>query len=239
MTQNEETAFASAEWMAIPFEVHPKMIFDQLIDILFAVQKCLLVANKLIRTVDEDATELMTDLDELIQDAMLQIHGWWIGFISSGGFRDATGKKTFGFETNPDLWCGLKEPLLPYTNIPEAALSSLYDAANVIILRLLHLVSASAAFYNLRVQNHAQSILSANHFINATSGPAPDRGSTMMVLQLKVASLWSSSSKQRDMAIAMLHGEKVQAGGLSDISSPSDEYFADVAAHILLHYPSE
>lgn len=236
MAENEVPAFASPAWMTIPFEIYPKMIFDQLIDVLFAVQRCLSVASELIKSTRHDARELRTKLDKLLQDAMFQMHQWWSGCILGGIFGQTKLMHEPSFNTKPNFSCDLKESLLPFTNIPAAALCSLYDAANVIMLRLSHLVSPSAASYDIRIQKHAQSILSAYHFIIAASGPAPDRGSIMMVLQLKVVSLWSPSSQQRALALGMLQGEKMQGGGLSDVGAVSHEYFADVAAHILQHY---
>ncbi|KAH6967780.1 hypothetical protein BKA56DRAFT_678925 [Ilyonectria sp. MPI-CAGE-AT-0026] len=236
MAENEVSAFASQAWMTIPFEIYPKLVFDQLIDVLFGVQRCLSVASQLIRSAEHDARELVTKLDKLLQDAMFQMHQWWSGCISSGVFGQTNLMQKPNFNTKPSFSCDLKEQLLPFTNIPAAALSCLYDAANLIIFRLSHLVSPAAASYDMRIQKHAQSILSAYHFIIAASGPAPDRGSIMMVLQLKVVSLWSPSSQQRALALGMLQGEKVQGGGLSDVAAVSHEYFADVAAHILQHY---
>lgn len=236
MAENEVSAFASEAWMTIPFEIYPKLVFDQLIDALFGVQRCLSVASQLIRSAEHEACELVTKLDKLLQDAMFQMHEWWSGCISSGVFGQTKLMEGSNSRTESIFSVDLKEPLLPFTNIPAAALSSLYDAANLIIFRLSHLVSPSAALYDMRIQKHAQSILSAYHFIIAASGPAPDRGSIMMVLQLKVVSLWSSSSQQRALALEMLQGEKVQGGGLSDVAAVSHEYFADVAAHILQHY---
>ncbi|PNP43712.1 hypothetical protein TGAMA5MH_04685 [Trichoderma gamsii] len=127
--------------------------------------------------------------------------------------------------------------MLPYTDIPSAALVSLYDAANISLLRLLHLVSPTASLYDARIQQHTQSILSAHEMIIAKSSSEPGRGSIMMVQQLKIAALWSSSSQQRAVAVKMLQG--FRKGGFAGISAPSHEYFADVAAYILREYPVE
>lgn len=73
--------------------------------------------------------------------------------------------------------------------------------------------------------------------ISEKSSSEPGRGSIMMVQQLKIAALWSSSSQQRAVAVKMLQG--FQKGGFAGISAPSREYFADVAAYILRNYPVE
>ncbi|RSL50055.1 hypothetical protein CEP54_012117 [Fusarium duplospermum] len=75
MTENEVPVFASQEWMTIPFRIYPKLIFDQLIDVLFSVLKCLSVANQLIKSHGE--SDLRSTLDSLIRDTMLQASQWW------------------------------------------------------------------------------------------------------------------------------------------------------------------
>lgn len=246
MAENEVPAFASQEWMIVPFEVYPKLIFDQLIDVLFAVQHCLSVASELIKSLGNEAAALMKKLDKLIHDTMMQLHHWWFECIRISSSR------SFGQERKSTLAENLESvpydskeaPMLPSINVQVAALSSLYDAANIIILRLLFLVSPLAASYDPRVRQHAQSIFAANNLINAVSGPArpaPDRGSIMMSLQLKVVNMWSPSSEQRATAAAMLQGGKFEGGGLSDMltTAAPQEYYADVAAYILQQHPAD
>ncbi|KAJ4329277.1 hypothetical protein N0V84_000170 [Fusarium piperis] len=229
MTENEVSAFASQNWMTIPFQLYPKQIFDQLIDVLFSVLKCLSAADQLIKS--ENSGDLVSTLDVLIRDTMLQASQWWSNCIGSSVFGQISPKEGHGSEE--------AQLLLTHTSVPAAAMCSLYDAANIITFRLLRLVSPSASSYDLCTRQHAQSILQASHFIDEVSGPAPDRGSIMITLQLKVVSLWSPSSEQRNVALGLLQGDKLRVGGLSDISVVSHEYFADVAAYILQHYPSE
>ncbi|RSL94605.1 hypothetical protein CDV31_014235 [Fusarium ambrosium] len=76
MTENEVPIFASQDWMTIPFRIYPKLIFDQLIDVLFSVLKCLSVADQLIKS--DDNGDLRTTLDALISDTMLQSSQWWL-----------------------------------------------------------------------------------------------------------------------------------------------------------------
>lgn len=226
MAENELPITASLEWMTIPFEIHSKTYFDRLVDVLFAVQTCLSVANELVTSSGHHTAELEERLDIWIRDATLQLDQWW---------SQCTSTDIFELEKSASLWDSEKPPLR-FPNIPVAALVSLCNAANVIILRLLYLVSSSAAAHTQRAQNHAQSILAANDFVNAATGPAPDRGSTMMVLQLKIVSLWSPSSQQRDAAFKMLQSRKVRGGGLQDIATVSHDFYADLAAHIDRNY---
>ncbi|KAL7786967.1 hypothetical protein V8C37DRAFT_285548 [Trichoderma ceciliae] len=240
MAENELHPFASPQWMTIPFQNHPKLIFDRLVDILFAVQRCLSTANRLTTSNAADTHHLKTELDILIQDARLQIQEWrseCIFYVTLKGEQQDQKKAVptveGGFATSPDP----RGFLLPYTDVLSAALVSLYDAANVIVYRLLHLVSSTAASYDLRIRQHTQSILSAHEMIKATPSSVPSRGSIMMVQQLKIAALWSPSSQQRAVAVNML--QEHQKGGFAGISAPSREYFAPVAAHVLHYYTVE
>lgn len=237
MADNRLHPFASPQWTMIPFESHPKLIFDNLVDVLFAVLRCLSTANHLISSGASNTRELQAELGNLIQDARLQIHEWRseaMFYVSLKG--DQSPSVT---ETEADVATSLdpRHFMLPYTDIPSAALVSLYDAANIIVLRLLHLVSPTASLYDARIQQHTQSILSAHEMISEKFSSEPGRGSIMMVQQLKIAALWSSSSQQRAAAVKMLQG--FRKGGFAGISAPSHEYFTDVAAYILCKYAVE
>lgn len=243
MAENELHPFASPQWTTIPFETRPKLIFDKLVDILFAVQRCLSIASRLITssTADE-AHQLMHELDTLIRDARLQIHQWRLeGLIYAFRKEEQEDQEKPDHIADADLTTSSdpRDFMLPYTDVPSAAIVTLYDTANVILLRLLCLVSPTAASYNARIRHHTQSILSAHAMITAASGSVPGRSSIMMVQQLKTAALWSPSSQQRAVAVKLLQGQIIQNRGFADISAPSHEYFADVAAHILDNYSVE
>ncbi|KAK1252214.1 hypothetical protein MKX08_003401 [Trichoderma sp. CBMAI-0020] len=233
MADNRLHPFASLQWTTVPFENHPKLIFDNLVDVLFVVLKCLSTANHLIASDASNTREMQAELGSLIQDARLQIHEWRseaIFYVSLKEDHSPSVSETEDVATSLDP----RHFMLPYTDIPSAALVSLYDAANMIVLRLLHLVSPTASLYDARIQQHTQSILSAHEMISEKSSSEPGRGSIMMVQQLKIAALWSSSSQQRAAAVKTLQG--FRKGGFAGISAPSHEYFADVAAYILCHY---
>lgn len=241
MAENELHPFASPEWMTIPFKVHPKLIFDKLVDILFAVERCLSVASRLITSTADKTQQLKHKLDILIQDTRLQIHQWRLE-----GLLYAFGKEQEDHQERlapiVDAHLDSSDPrhfMLPYTDIPSAALVTLYDTANIIVLRLLCLVSPAAASYNLRIQHHTRSILSAHAITNAAPSAVSGRSSIMIVQQLKTVALWSSSPQQRAAAVEILKGQTSQNRGFADISTPSHEYFADVAAHILDNDPVE
>lgn len=237
MADNRLHSLASPQWTTIPFESHPKLIFDNLVDVLFAVLRCLSTANRLIASDANNKRELQIELGNLIQDARLRIHQWRSEAMFYVSLKEDRSPSISDPEEDPAKSLDPRHFMLSYTDIPSAALVSLYDAANIIVLRLLHLLSPTASLYDARIQQHTQSILSAHEMISEKSSSEPGRGSIMMVQQLKIAALWSSSSQQRAAAVKVLQG--FQRGGFAGISAPSHEYFADVAAYILRHHPVE
>lgn len=238
MADNRLHPFASPQWTTIPFEKHPKLIFDNLVDVLFAVLRCLSTANDLIASDISSANQLQTKLGNHIQDARLHIHAWRSEAMFCTSLKEEDQSPSVS-ETEQDITTSLdpRHFMIPYTDIPTASLVSLYDAANVIVLRLLHLVSPTASLYDSRIRQHTKSILSAHEMFGEKFSSAPGRGSIMMVQQLKIAALWSSSLQQRAVAVRMLQG--FRKGGFAGISAPSNEYFADVAAYVLRNYPIE
>jgi hypothetical protein len=237
MADNRLHPFASPQWTTIPFERHPKLIFDNLVGVLFAVLRCLSTADQLIVSDSKNTGELQVQLSNLIQSARRQLSEWRSEAMFYASLKED--QITPASETGEDTATSLdpRHFILPYTDIPTAALVSFYDAANIIVLRLLHLVSPTAFLYDARIQHHTQSILSAHEMISEKSSSEPGRGSIMMVQQLKIAAMWSSSSQQRAEAVRMLQG--FRKGGFAGISAPSHEHFADVAAYILRNYSIE
>ncbi|PTB70189.1 hypothetical protein BBK36DRAFT_68 [Trichoderma citrinoviride] len=239
MANNELHPFASPQWTTIPFETHPKLIFDRLVDILFAAQRCLSIASRLITSKTEQRNLLCHELNLVIQDARLQIHQWRSEALSYASRKDGRQNQEASEPVADDHLMTSSDPfhfMLPYNDVASAALVTLYDAANVILLRLLCLVSPEAASYTMRVQQHSESILSAHAMIKTSSTSVPGRSSIMLVQQLKTVALWSPSSRQREVAVQMLQGQTNQNRGFADISAPSNEYFAHVAAYILNNY---
>src|SRR6202012_150568 len=110
-------------------------------------------------------------------------------------------------------------PILPHSDMPTAALFSLYDSANIVALRLLSLVSSSAYLYEERIQRHAHSILSAKAFISAIPGPTSSRGSIMVSFPFAILSIWSPSGREESPE------DKISAGS----STTTTELFAHIA----------
>ncbi|KAL6874481.1 hypothetical protein HDV57DRAFT_231850 [Trichoderma longibrachiatum] len=236
MAENELHAFASPEWTSIPFETQPKLIFDRLVDILFAAQRCLSAASRLIASKAEHIDLIKYELDLVIQDARLQLRQWRSEALPYAARQDGQQYQEIS-EPVADTRLATSSDrlhfLLPYSDVASAALVTLYDAANIIVLRLLCLVSPEAASHNARIRQHSGSILSAHTMFQTTPGSVPGRSSIMLVQQLKTVALWSPSARQRALAVQMLRGQTTQNRGFADIAAPSNEYFAHVAAHIL------
>lgn len=114
-------------------------------------------------------------------------------------------------------------PLLPQPDMPTAALGALYDAATIVVFRLLFLVSPSARRYEPRIRQHAQSILSAMNLMWTIPGPMSSRGSMMIGPPSRILQVWCPPT-------------------LTDFRASfaaSDELFADVAAFIFSKYEAE
>lgn len=118
-------------------------------------------------------------------------------------------------------------PILHHSDMPTAALAALYDAANIIALRLLPLGWPDAkaqkprscvSSYEERIQRHARSIISANEFIANIPGPTSNRGSIMMGFPYQILHIW---------------GPAATDGSSPGLFAKPGELFSDVAAYIL------
>ncbi|KFZ21112.1 hypothetical protein V502_02942 [Pseudogymnoascus sp. VKM F-4520 (FW-2644)] len=207
MARNKSHPFGSQQWITIPFENHPKTFFDLLIDVLFSLPRCLTVAKNVMNSSGEEADILVAELDTLIQSSVSQIDLLW----SQGLSRFSSGKDSTyrcldfadgAAETLP--WGPNPFQNIVYNDLPTAALSALYDAANVVLWSLLFFVSPSGDVYEGLIQLHAQSIISASEFVSVNSCPSSVHGSLMMLFPLKIVSLWSSSLQQRNRAVKII-----------------------------------
>lgn len=227
MFKNTDHLFCSSQWTTVPFEIHPKGPFDELVDILFSLLPCLTIANRLIESRAEHAHVLTEELRTSVLDTMLRLHTWWVQFMALmnlGDFdvRTCTNVTTADTENppfRPDHF-----PLLPQTDMPTAALGALYDAANIIVFRLFFLVSPSAPLYEARIRRHAQSILTAMNFMSTVPGPVSSRGSMMVGLPVRILQIWCPYAQDRD---------------LPGSPAASKELFANVAAYVLAKYETE
>ena len=137
------------------------------------------------------------------------------------------------------------------SDIYTATFSAIHDAANLITFSLLLLVSPLTDQYKHRIHFHAQSILSADYFIESSGSPASAHRCFLMEFPLKTVSLWGPLQEQRDYGIRKLQSRDRE--GKSDsickfataaflenstVGAQSNEYYANVAAQVRLqqHY---
>lgn len=195
------------------------------------------MANELIASTSIGKTRLTKRVRRL----MSQLHSWWIKSVLSTNFMGANG----------DLWMGSSNdeiqdlpgdpkhvPLVPYVDMPTASLAALYDAVNIIVLRLFFLVSPSATLYESRIQGHMQSILSAKEFVATLPNPASSRGAVMMGLPLKMVTIWNPLDKITSTQCPLPDLTGQYEGGTVPYP-PSREFFGDVASYVLQRYNSE
>ena len=233
--KNEQHTFASPSWITIPFEIHRKTAFDQFVDILFSILPCLLIAERVIQNKVERFDSLTTKLNMMIMNVMAQLHAWWTQCISIPVPLEANADQWQNFSKMPSM-DGYSDPdhfplLPPSSDMPTAALGSLYDAANVVVLRLLYLVSPSAYLYEERIRRHVDSILSAKEFIAAIPSPASGRGSIMVEVPLRILDAWIPLVKE-EIEESSSPGESVRDYGYVDRST---ELFGHVASYIHQH----
>jgi len=227
MSENILHPFASPEWMTTPFELVPKTFFDELVDLLFLAQKCLARADQLMRNGVNDCNKMDKTLHTWISGAMSLQHAWLQRYVStiqlSEGHPPVVPQRTASLSTCPEHLD------ITYTTVSAAALISLYHTVNLLLLRLLQ----PQQEYIVRIQRHAEAILFANDFVLSAPGPSAEFGPVMMLLQLKVASLWGAPSAERIAAESALQRHRMRYGGLMSVFDTEGGYFADLAAWVL------
>jgi hypothetical protein len=236
--RNEQHAFALPEWTNIPFQIHPKTAFDELIDILYRLLPCLSVADEIITATTDTDDWLQERLNTMVLEIIFQLYKWWSQCISMLSPVEAPADEWMNANkkhTNEDPYDPGHFPLLFHTDMPTAALGSVYDSANLIAFRLLFLSSSSAYLYEERIQRHAQSILSAKEFIAAVPGPSSGRGSLMLGFPLRIMSIWNPPV-QEDIYPTPNAYEKSDDNESMGSSARSKELFAHVASYIFDHY---
>ncbi|OQD89665.1 hypothetical protein PENANT_c002G03202 [Penicillium antarcticum] len=234
MFRNEQHAFALRKWTTIPFQIHSKTAFDELIDILFGLLPCLSVADKITTTSNTDEWR-RGKLNSMVLDLIFRLYNWWSQCISMLSPVEAPADEWMSVnnkDLNEDPYHPTNFPLLFHSDMPTAALGSVYDCANVILFRLLFLSSTSAYLYEERIQRHVQSILSAKEFIAAIPGPASGRGSLMLEFPLRIIEIWNPPT-QEDTNTMPADSEKSKDDDLRISSARLNELFAHFVSLML------
>jgi hypothetical protein len=175
----------------------------------------------LIKSHGGNAEHLRMKLNMSIMDIVSRLHLWWAqctAMMNFGELNSNASTKSANYDSDSQALDPNHFPILRHSDMPTAALAALYDAANVIALRLLRLVSRSAYLYEERIQRHAGSILSAKDFIATIPGPTSNRGSIMVGFPYRILCIW---------------GPIPTHGSSSSPSAIPSELYSDVAAYVL------
>lgn len=254
MTTNKPHVFASKPWLTIPFENYSKSPIDELVDILLSLPGCLAIGEKVSSEGNQDLG-LIRGLRNCTLDLLSQLDCWHQRFCaevmeSDGRRRTLLDPSTEERLATSDLVFNTPERRT-YRDIYTATFSAIHDAANLITFSLLLLVSPLTDQYKHRIHFHAQSILSADYFIESSGSPASAHRCFLMEFPLKTVSLWGPLQEQRDYGIRKLQSRDRE--GKSDsickfataaflenstVGAQSNEYYANVAAQVRLqqHY---
>ncbi|KAJ5683871.1 uncharacterized protein N7477_000216 [Penicillium maclennaniae] len=210
--RNEEHVFSSPQWTESPFEIYPK------------------AADKLIKHPGGAPRPFKTSLRAHVSSLLLQLYHWWTQCTTMMNFGELNSEARATSANHDSEFHALDPnhfPILHHSDMPTAALAALYDAANIIALRLLSLGWSDAkeqkprscvSLYEERIQRHARSIISAKDFIAAIPGPTSNRGSIMMGLPYQILRIWAPTA--------------IDGTSLGCFTKPN-ELFSDVAVYIL------
>ncbi|CAI7601855.1 unnamed protein product [Penicillium bialowiezense] len=234
MLKSEQHVFSSHIWKTIPFDIYPKTAFDQCVDLLFSMLPCLSVAERIIESTTAECDSLVTELSTTVSGLLSQLHAWWSQLMSmpspleanAAQWRNTGEMPTEGQFDEPSHF-----PLIPHSDMPTAALGSLYDAANIVVLHLLYLESPHAYLYEERIQKHVDSILSAKEYIAAIPGPTSGRGLLMVEFPLYILDTWSNQ-------VETANKHSSHAGNSNrnhDSSNYPPQFFGHVASYIHQH----
>lgn len=241
MHDNNLSAFSTAEWVSVPFEIRPQNVFDQIVTILFDVQECLFLAKQIIQSSEEDSKAyLELQLKGSTQTTISKLIIWEKQFMPVFCHRDTSdpGEDTSTSSTSSSDPTTKPHDLVPsfrFASMPEAALFSLYHAAALVIYQLLVITQDGAELDVEHLNIHTSEILRAYKYVRKVTNKAPtsNLGPIMMVPQLKLAAMWSAGEKDRMMARRMLiRIGQHQSFALGSIWDMPDAYFANVAQYV-------
>jgi hypothetical protein len=193
MTTNKVHAFMFEPWMTIPFEKRPKNLWDELVDILLLLPKCLISSEQFLQQGRQESSGIGRELRDSVLSLASALSRWRLKYPHA---EDSLRPSHLDSD-NP-------EGKYPYD--AAMALVTVFDAANVIAFSLLLLVSPSAFHpsHNYNAQLHAQSVLSTDAYLDSNYITVPGGGSLLMAFALKILSLWAPLQQQRDYAIKKL-----------------------------------
>jgi len=230
--------------MTIPFEKTSKDRWDELVDILLLLPECINLSEETLKqeTKNHESGKMEEKLRDAVLDLIYQLHSWLLRYNPMTDPIDDEAQQRSPDSSDDDA-PHQRRGLYDVTT----AFLAMYDAANVIAFSLLLLVSppTDQLNHNHRIQFHAQSVLSADAFLDSLYAPAPGGGSLLMIFALKIVGLWGPLQQQRDYAIHKLqnwdrqgaaHGTRRFAApvplGCCSETNVSDVYHVNVVTQI-------
>ncbi|KAJ3492700.1 hypothetical protein NLG97_g5204 [Lecanicillium saksenae] len=233
MQENTLHAFADPEWLDVPFREQGKNLFDELVDALFSVQRCLFVMQEGLRAgteKDEDYTKTMQLLMETATKELSEWDAKYMAFMRPACWARREQKP----EAMAPDYVDFVEPdeaEAAVPGLPESALMSLFYAGRLIVAQL-----AATACGTLNNTAHEDSYVLLNiagRGEQSSAEPSSKLRPFMMLPGLKIASVWSPLPEVRSQARALLLNEQILISPMADIALTSGNYFSDVANSIL------
>ncbi|ATY64292.1 Fungal transcriptional regulatory [Cordyceps militaris] len=234
MQDNTLHAFAGREWREVPFRGHGKTLFDELVDALFAVQRCLFfVQQRVDMGRDSAGDDPFVESRPLVEDAAEQLSSWnerYMRFLRPASWEDSSRGDELMLLGKPGAM-GSDVAVVPTLGLPEAALMSLFHAGRLIIAQLASVADAGLPD---TAEEDSRIILQANRFSTPSNSPPSSKLRPFMMLPgLKIASLWSSVPEVRTQAAALLLNEQILTSPMAELALTSDGYFSEMASSIL------
>lgn len=251
MTTNKPHPFALEPWLTVPFENRLKTPIDKLVDILLSLPGGLALGDEISNHGSGSLSCIETRLYKYAQDVISQLDCWHQRYCAEVVEPNGQIRTFLSQSIKERLGVSDLRFVCPqgraYRDGHTAVFIAMYDAANLLAFSLLSLVSPPTDQCNHRMQFHAQSILSANYFMESNGSTAPAGGYVLMAFPLKIAGLWGPLQEQRDHAIRKLQNWDREGGSrnICRFAAPvflessttvalSSVYHANVAAKVRL-----
>ncbi|RFU24126.1 hypothetical protein B7463_g12212, partial [Scytalidium lignicola] len=195
MTTNEAHPFTSEQWMTVPFEKRSKNLWDELLDIFLLLPRCLTLSEEVLKPGRQEWSGIESKLRDSVLDLVSRLNHWRLRYPNA---EDGLGSSNLN--ADPDA------PTRRSDYATCTALVAVFDAANVIAISLLLLVSPVIThhIYNYRTQLHAQAVISADVYLDSNYVIVPGGGCLLMAFALKIVGLWAPLKQQRDYATKKL-----------------------------------
>lgn len=233
MQENTLPIFAEPRWLDVPFREQGKTLFDELVDALFLVQRCLSFVQQSVDVGAVKGDETFLAIRPLTDAALNQLSTWekkYMAFLRPASWAHlARGGEVTTPEKADDAESVVTATSMP--GLPEAALVSLFHAGRLIVTQL---ASTTDGSLSSTAEEDSEIILQANNFsVQSTTLPTTKLRPFLMLPGLKIASLWSPLPEVRSQARSLLLNEQISASPMVDLALTSDGCFSQIAISVL------